>query len=133
MYFFYCKIWKCFGRSGSVVHSFLNQISNNKDLTVTSSKMTRFNISIEEATLFVMKCLNNMIGGEIFIPKLQSYKITDLIKALEKNKFKIIGVQYGEKIHEELITSQEKIRTFEKRLLCDKAILENKSLRNQKI
>ena len=46
--------------------------------------MTRFNISIEEATLFVMKCLNNMIGGEIFIPKLQSYKITDLIKALGK-------------------------------------------------
>ena len=78
--------------------------------------MTRFNISIEEATLFVMKCLNNMIGGEIFIPKLQSYKITDLIKALEKkNKFKIIEYLPGEKIHEELITSQEKIRTFEKK------------------
>ena len=82
-----------FGSRGSVVPLFLNQISNNKDLT-TSSKMTRFNISIEEATLFVMKCLNNMIGGEIFIPKLQSYKITDLIKALGKNKFKIIGVRY---------------------------------------
>ena len=122
-----------FGSRGSVVPLFLNQISNNKDLTVTSSKMTRFNISIEEATLFVMKCLNNMIGGEIFIPKLQSYKITDLIKALGKNKFKIIGVRPGEKIHEELITSQEKIRTFEKKdYFVIKPFLENSKFKKSK-
>ena len=104
-----------FGSRGSVIPLFLNQIKNNKPLTVTNSNMTRFNISIEEAINFVLRCLNDMKGGEIFIPKLSSYRIKDLIKALNVKKFNLIGIRSAEKIHEELITSQERIRSIEKK------------------
>ena len=104
-----------FGSRGSVIPLFLNQIKNKKPLTVTNSDMTRFNISIEEAINFVLKCLIDMKGGEIFIPKLSSYRIKDLIKALNVKKFKLIGIRSAEKIHEELITSQERIRSIEKK------------------
>ena len=104
-----------FGSRGSVVPLFLKQIKNKKQLTVTNSEMTRFDISLEDAILFVLKCLKSMKGGEIFVPKLSSYRITDLIKALDIKKFKLIGIRSGEKIHEELITSQERIRVLEKK------------------
>jgi len=77
--------------------------------------MTRFSIELEEAIAFVLNVLKDMNGGEIFVPKLSSYKILDLLSAFETKDFQIIGIRDGEKIHEELITSQEKLRTLEKK------------------
>ena len=104
-----------FGSRGSVIPVFLDQIKNKIPLTVTDENMTRFSLSLNEATEFVLTCLKNMQGGEVFVPKLKSYKITDVVKALGKKNFKIVGIRPGEKIHEELITSQEKYRTIEKK------------------
>ena len=59
--------------------------------------MTRFNITLKQSVNFVVNCLNNMKGGEIFVPKIPSYKILDVIKAIDsKSKFKIVGVRPGE-------------------------------------
>ena len=104
-----------FGSRGSVIPVFLDQIKNKIPLTVTDENMTRFSLSLNEATEFVLTCLKNMQGGEVFVPKLKSYKITDVVKALGKKNFKVVGIRPGEKIHEELITSQEKYRTIEKK------------------
>ena len=70
--------------------------------------MTRFSIELEECYEMVMWTLKNTLGGEIVIPKLKSYKITDLAKAVDQNcKIKIIGMRPSEKIHEELINEKE--------------------------
>ena len=67
--------------------------------------MTRFNITLEEGVKFVLFSLKNMVGGEVFVPKLKSYRITDVVKAISNSpKIKIIGVRPGEKIHEEMIS-----------------------------
>ena len=67
--------------------------------------MTRFSITLNDSVNFVLNCFKNMWGGEIFIPKIPSYKLVDLIKALlSSNKIKIIGIRPGEKIHEEMIS-----------------------------
>ncbi len=104
-----------FGSRGSVVPLFLNQIENKKKLTITSPEMTRFSVELDEAANFVLNTLRIMRGGEIFIPKLSSYKITDLVRAFGVKDYNIVGVREGEKIHEELITSQEKTRAIEKK------------------
>ena len=93
------------GSRGSVIPIFLNQ---NKNLlapfTVTDKNMTRFNISLTAAANFVNICISKMKGAEVFIPKIPSYRILDLVKAINpKKKIKYIGIRPGEKIHEELI------------------------------
>ena len=76
--------------------------------------MTRFNISLEDGVKIVDWVLKNGIGGEIFVPKIPSYKITDVAKAMNpKNKLKIVGVRRGEKIHEEMITVGDSQTTYE--------------------
>jgi len=98
---------------GSVIPYFLNN-KNKKYLNITDPRMTRFNITLQEGVDFVLYCLMNSIGGEIFVPKIPSYKITDLAKAVSsKSKQKIIGVRQGEKIHEEMITKSDSINTIE--------------------
>ena len=78
--------------------------------------MTRFSITLEEAVQFVIKCLKYMKGKEIFVPKIPSYRILDLIKAIDKNKkIKIIGVRPGEKLNEEMITVHDSLYTVEKK------------------
>ena len=78
--------------------------------------MTRFNITLSYAVEFVFKCLNSMKGAEIFVPKLPSYRIMDLVRSIDKNKnIKIIGVREGEKIHEELVSSVEFLSLKEKK------------------
>ncbi len=104
------------GSRGSVIPIFLNQEKNNKDFTITDNRMTRFNITIKEAVSFVMSCISNMKGKEIFIPKCPSYKITDVVKAINpKRRIKIIGIRPGEKIHEELINKSEFFNTVDKK------------------
>jgi FlaA1/EpsC-like NDP-sugar epimerase len=76
--------------------------------------MTRFNITLEEGVNFVIFTLIKSIGGEIFIPKLSSFKIIDLLKCFQKKvKHKITGIRPGEKIHEEMITTSDSHNTIE--------------------
>ena len=76
--------------------------------------MTRFNITLKEATELVFWTLKNSKGGEIIVPKIPSYKILDLAKAISPScKIKIIGIRPGEKIHEELITASESVNTLD--------------------
>ena len=99
---------------GSVIPIFLKQYSNNNTFTITDESMTRFNITLDEGVFFVLNSLQKMKGSEIFIPKLSSYRVIDLIKAISKNpKIKLIGLRPGEKIHEELISYADSIYTKE--------------------
>jgi len=94
---------------GSVIPFFLELKKNgSKYLPVTHKDMTRFFITIEDGIKFVIQGINNMCGGEIFIPKIPSFKIIDLAKAIHpKAKIKIVGVRSGEKIHETLLSEDE--------------------------
>jgi UDP-N-acetylglucosamine 4,6-dehydratase len=104
------------GSRGSVIPLLLEQSRTQNYLTVTDKDMTRFNITLEKAVSFVLKSLNFMKGGEIFIPKMPSYKILDVVKAVNKDlKIKFIGIRPGEKIHEELITESDSLNTIEKK------------------
>ena len=102
-----------FGSRGSVIPFFLKERKKGS-LPITDPRMTRFNITIEQGVNFVFNCLKSMWGGEIFVPKLPSYKITDLAKAVDPNcEIRIIGIRPGEKIHEEMITSTDALSCIE--------------------
>jgi UDP-N-acetylglucosamine 4,6-dehydratase (inverting) len=102
-----------FGSRGSVYNVFSN-FMNKGYFPITDKKMTRFNITLDEATAMVLKVLKTSVGGEIFVPKLKSYKVIDLARAMsQKNKLKIIGVRPGEKIHEQMISSSDSYNTVE--------------------
>jgi len=95
------------GSRGSVLPVFLQQKKNNL-LKITSKDMTRFNILLDEGVDLVLWSLKNTRGGEIFVPKIPSYRILDLAKAIAPNcKIKFIGIRAGEKIHEEMISVSE--------------------------
>ncbi len=102
-----------FGSRGSVLNVF-NKYKNKGFFPVTDSQMTRFNITLNEATSMVLDIIKNSTGGEIFVPKLKSFKVLDLAKAInEKNKIKIIGIRPGEKLHEQMITFSDSYNTVE--------------------
>lgn len=98
---------------GSVV-PFFNSIPKNKPIPITDKKMTRFLITFEIAIEQVKHAFKDMIGGEIYVKKLPSIKIMDLAKAIRPNsKIKLIGIRPGEKIHEQMISSDESMHTYE--------------------
>ncbi len=102
-----------FGSRGSVVPFFLKK-KLNSPLPITDKDMTRFNISLEYAIDVVMWSLKNLSGGELLVPKLSSYRIMDLAKAVHPNcKTKIVGIRPGEKIHEEMISTSDSQNTLE--------------------
>ena len=102
-----------FGSRGSVVPFFLKK-KLNSPLPITDKDMTRFNISLEYAIDVVMWSLKNLIGGELLVPKLSSYRIMDLAKAVHPDcKTKIVGIRPGEKIHEEMISTSDSQNTLE--------------------
>ena len=114
IYFSVVRYGNVLGSRGSVLPIFLKQNESNDPFTITDNRMTRFNISLKEAVNFVINCLKIMKGAEIFIPKIPSYKILDLIKAINpKKKIKYIGLRPGEKIHEEMISETDAINTKE--------------------
>ena len=98
---------------GSVIPFFKEKLKNNQIVSVTNQSMTRFNISLEEGVDMVLWALKNACGKEIIVPKISSYKLSDIIKALEIKKYKLIGLRPGEKIHEELINSDESLNTLD--------------------
>ena len=92
---------------GSVLPLFLKQ-KNKGFFTITDPEMTRFNITLEQSVNFVSEICKSSIGYEIFVPKIPSFKVTDLALAIKSsNKHKYIGIRPGEKIHEEMITSSD--------------------------
>ncbi len=101
------------GSRGSVIPLFIKNKKNGV-IPITNKRMTRFNMSINDAVDMVLWCLKNNKGGEIFVPKIPSYRIMDLAKAIAPNcKYKFIGTRPGEKIDEQLITSSESDRTYD--------------------
>jgi UDP-N-acetylglucosamine 4,6-dehydratase len=98
---------------GSVIPLFLEQ-SKTGVINITDDRMTRFSITLDEGVNFVINCLTTMWGGELFVPKIPSYKIVDVAKAISPDcKIKIIGLRPGEKIHEEMITVSDSGNTLE--------------------
>ena len=96
---------------GSVIPLF-KSLKNKNIFPVTNSEMTRFNILMKESINLVNFALKYSCGGEIFVPKIPSYRIIDIAKAINhKAKLKIIGIRPGEKIHEDLITASESYNT----------------------
>jgi UDP-N-acetylglucosamine 4,6-dehydratase (inverting) len=98
---------------GSVIPLFIKQ-SKTGVITLTDKGMTRFSITLDQGVNFVIQCLSRMWGGELFVPKIPSYKITDVAKAFAPNcKIKVLGLRPGEKMHEEMITASDSYNTLE--------------------
>ena len=98
---------------GSVVPFFLSK-KEDQIIPITDENMTRFSITIDQSVDFVLDSLQRMQGGEIFIPKMKSYKLLDLKEALApKNKIQIIGIRPGEKLHEEIVTVSDSLNTID--------------------
>jgi UDP-N-acetylglucosamine 4,6-dehydratase len=101
------------GSRGSVVPVFLKQRSSGK-LTITDERMTRFWISLEQGVRFVSRCIEQMHGGEVFVPKIPSMTVSDLAKAIAPDaSLNVIGIRSGEKLHEVLISEDESRTTVE--------------------
>jgi UDP-N-acetylglucosamine 4,6-dehydratase len=101
------------GSNGSVIPFFFSKIKEGK-IPITNEEMTRFNISLSGGVDMVIHALKNAWGGEIFIPKIPSYKITDVAKAIAPEcEINVIGIRPGEKIHEEMITESDSFNTYE--------------------
>ncbi len=101
------------GSNGSVIPFFIKQRKNGK-IPITDPNMTRFNISLQQGVQMVLHALEHAWGGEIFIPKIPSYKITDIAKAIAPECLvEIVGIRPGEKIHEEMITCSDAFSTYD--------------------
>lgn len=101
------------GSRGSVIPLFLQQRQTGR-ITVTDPQMTRFWITLEQGVRFVINCIERMHGGEIFIPKIPSMKMTDLIQAIAPEAtVEEVGIRPGEKLHEALISEDEARNTLD--------------------
>ena len=118
------------GSRGSVVPLFIKQITDEENLTITDTSMTRFNITMDESIKLIFRAIENGQGGEIFIPKLKAYRLGDLKDALMEilksdSKIKALPIRPGEKLHETLINIDEIKNTFESEhdyIIIDKLI-----------
>jgi len=101
------------GSRGSVIPFFLEKKKTGV-LPITDPAMTRFNITLQEGVNMVLWALENAWGGEIFVPKIPSYRITDVAEAVAPEcKKEIVGIRPGEKIHEEMITASDSYNTLD--------------------
>jgi UDP-N-acetylglucosamine 4,6-dehydratase/5-epimerase len=101
------------GSRGSVVPFFLKKRSSGT-LPITDANMTRFNISLDEGIEMVLWAIANGWGGEVFVPKISSYRVTDLAQAIGPEcEHPIVGIRPGEKIHEEMITASDSFNTVD--------------------
>jgi len=101
------------GSNGSVMPFFVDKRRTGV-LPITDKEMTRFNISLQGGVDMVLHALENAWGGELFVPKLKSYRIMDLVEAIGPDcEVKVIGIRPGEKIHEEMITTSDSLNTYD--------------------
>ena len=101
------------GSRGSIIPFFLS-LKDQKTIPITDERMTRFMISLEQGVNLVWHAFDDMIGGEIYVKKIPSIKVTDIAKAVAPNsKFEIIGIRPGEKLHEQMIGYEDSFTTFE--------------------
>ena len=101
------------GSRGSVIPFFLERKKSGV-LPITDRNMTRFNISLQDGVDMVLWALKNTKGGEVFVPKIPSYRIMDLVEAICPDcEHPIVGIRPGEKIHEEMITSSDSVNTVD--------------------
>lgn len=101
------------GSRGSIIPFFLS-LKDRGELTITDKRMTRFMISLDQAVKLVWDVFEDMIGGEIYVKKIPSMKVTDIAKVIApKAKHKIIGIRAGEKLHEQMISSDDANLTYE--------------------
>jgi UDP-N-acetylglucosamine 4,6-dehydratase (inverting) len=101
------------GSRGSVIPFFIEKKKEGV-LPITHKDMTRFNISLQDGVNMVMYAIENHIGGEIFVPKIPSYKITDIANAIAPEcTTRIVGIRPGEKLHEEMITDTDSLNTID--------------------
>lgn len=101
------------GSRGSVIPFFINKAKTGV-LPITDAAMTRFNIPLEEGVEMVFWALEHALGGEILVPKIPSYRIGDVAKAIGPNcKHEIVGIRPGEKLHEEMITTSDSPNTMD--------------------
>ncbi|MCG2616066.1 UDP-N-acetylglucosamine 4,6-dehydratase (inverting) [Terrimonas sp. NA20] len=101
------------GSNGSVMPFFMKKAKEGL-IPITDPHMTRFNISLKEGVEMVLHALETAWGGELFVPKIPSYKIMDVARAIAPNaEYKVIGIRPGEKIHEEMITSSDSFVTYD--------------------
>ncbi|SDS43082.1 UDP-N-acetylglucosamine 4,6-dehydratase (inverting) [Winogradskyella sediminis] len=102
------------GSNGSVIPFFINKKNTENRLPITDPNMTRFNISLQGGVDMVMHALEHAWGGELFVPKIPSYKIMDVAEAIGPNCEKpIVGIRPGEKVHEEMITASDSFYTYD--------------------
>ena len=101
------------GSNGSVMPFFLKKKEEGV-IPITDPEMTRFNISLQEGVDMVLHAFETAWGGELFVPKIPSYRIMDVVKAIAPDcKHKIVGIRPGEKIHEEMITASDSFSTYD--------------------
>ena len=101
------------GSNGSVIPFFIKKAKEGK-LPITDAAMTRFNISLDGGVDMVMHALEHALGGELFVPKIPSYRIMDVAEAIGPNCEKpVVGIRPGEKIHEEMITASDSYNTWD--------------------
>ncbi len=101
------------GSRGSVIPFFLSKKQSGA-LPVTDERMTRFSITLQQGVDFVLKSLERMWGGEIFVPRIPSYRILDVARAIvPEARIEIVGIRPGEKLHEEMITKPDALNTIE--------------------
>ena len=102
------------GSNGSVIPFFINKKNKEGILPITDPEMTRFNISLTGGVDMVMHALEHAWGGELFVPKIPSYRITDVAEAIGPDCEKpVVGIRPGEKIHEEMITPSDSYYTYD--------------------
>lgn len=108
------------GSTGSVLPLFLHQLAHREPLTLTNRQMTRFIITLDQAVDLVLTALADSVGGEIFIPKIPSHLLSDLAESViemfpqKKGRVIVSGIRIGEKIHETLMTPNERVTSIEK-------------------
>ena len=111
--FYVVRYGNVMGSRGSVI-PFFKKKADTGVLPITDERMTRFNITLQNGVDFVLQCLDKMWGGELFVPKIPSYKILDVAKAIAPEcKHEIVGIRPGEKLHEEMITETDALNSIE--------------------
>lgn len=102
------------GSNGSVIPFFIKRKNEGLTLPITDENMTRFNISLQGGVDMVMHALEHAWGGELFVPKIPSYKILDVAEAIAPDaKKEVVGIRPGEKVHEEMITVSDSFNTYD--------------------